>query len=170
MSRAEKFLEGFKLGDLGAGKKKFVGDKPEHGEIVQQGFNTVFKKDDAPFVFWKEPDGWVYFYILEPNDKRYQNCHISIYAGIGMKPYYSQHSGWTIVHGDGESPWGVSWDTSDYKGHFAGFEKLISLIKSKGSFALLAKDTVHNFKPFSTGKWNYDEWLKRKRLVSDDEG
>ena len=63
-----RLLEGFKLGDLGAGKTHFT-DRSEHGKIIRQGFNTSFEENDVPFVIWKEDDDWVFFLWIEPEDK-----------------------------------------------------------------------------------------------------
>jgi hypothetical protein len=69
MTRAEKFLEGFKLGSLGVSRKpKVITNDPEV-ETLKQGkylFSDSFAvKYDLPYFYWKDPDGWKYCLMIE---------------------------------------------------------------------------------------------------------
>jgi hypothetical protein len=65
-TRADKIIEGFKLGSLGAGKK-FVGEKPELAPVYRRNVNgrldVIYKahpNEDHPYIKWMDTDGIVY--------------------------------------------------------------------------------------------------------------
>jgi hypothetical protein len=57
MTRADQLLEGFKLGKLGAGKKKFI-DPQENFKI--RILDEVSPVADNPFLKWEDFDGYIY--------------------------------------------------------------------------------------------------------------
>jgi hypothetical protein len=69
-TRADKFLEGFKLGKLGAGHRPFVNvpDEKEEPQSIATGELKILAdkryKDSSgntrSYLFWQDPDGWKY--------------------------------------------------------------------------------------------------------------
>jgi hypothetical protein len=64
-SRADKFLEGFKLGSLGVSKKLVVSGPTI--KIIREGQNqyagdVISGPKPVPYICWKEDDGWIYFF------------------------------------------------------------------------------------------------------------
>lgn len=76
VSRAEKLLEGFTLGVLGASTRKFAPDpkpvKPfkKYIKVIDKGVIESQKTDGSevklPWIFWEESDGWKYVLQVLP--------------------------------------------------------------------------------------------------------
>jgi hypothetical protein len=163
MARADKLIEGFKLGSLGVSRKpKVTIDSKGSGEIIRQGFNTVFKKDDAPFVYWKDSsDDWTYFLLIEAHDMKYKSFFIQIYGGSNLTPFYSENSGWTITRNGAD--WGAEVDfSSGYKEQVSNFDSLVSSIESGGVESLISRNIISKMRPFGGSRVAFDQWLESK--------
>jgi hypothetical protein len=81
-SRANKLIEGFKLGSLGVSKKPKVtlgSDEPGHVTILYDGFKlSIVTKTRLPTLYWEEPDGWCYGFAIRLFAKSFR---LGLYGG-----------------------------------------------------------------------------------------
>jgi hypothetical protein len=97
-TRADKFLEGFKLGKLGAGNPKLAEDprKPEKHDNFKILFDHDGKVGGAPgeppypHMKWQDPDGWTYQLVLVRPDSNNKEVSILLTGGKEFKLFSKQ--------------------------------------------------------------------------------
>jgi hypothetical protein len=168
-TRADKFLEGFKLGKLGAGKIHFAEPTPVHEEpkvkILQDGGRSIVHKSggllNAYHIYWRDPDGFDYYLELKPNIEGNPDFYMmSFYGGVN-----------SITDKDNITDVMFRCDRAD-----VGFDeavkhfhkKLKPLIKAHGAEGLLHEPIVtdYTFAPSMFRQWLHEkqrEIEKRKK-------
>jgi hypothetical protein len=115
MTRADKLLEGFKLGSLGAGKKPVssVVDEPKKEKthtIIDSG--TVDPPRGTtiglPYVFWSESDGWSYFFGVNYAKNKGFNLQLSGGPDLDYRTTNDRKKWGIIFEG---SQWSIEVDT-----------------------------------------------------------
>jgi hypothetical protein len=156
-SRADKFLEGFKLGSLGVSRKPKVSS--DRVEIVKEGVNK-FKDVEFPFFCWKDDDGWTYFLNLEVyNDV--DDVVVRFNGGrelVIATSTFSQFRGWFVP---GDTEWDVWTRSLRYnKGSFL-YKTWISIIKNKGTDGLIDNEVLSQFQISQSNV--FTAWLEKKK-------
>jgi hypothetical protein len=174
MSRAEKFLEGFKLGALGAGRKPVTGTDDETPvvsgsaskvRIIKEGTekkngNAFEGPQSYPYIYWEDKDGWRYVITMNQNLTKY-----SLFLSGGPN---------LVVEEDKRDPFlyavmsGKVWMYSAItkwtrEQVFPVYEQLVSTIKSQGIEGLFKKKLLKKFKAFSDDQAKFDAWLSERK-------
>jgi hypothetical protein len=171
-TRAEKFLEGFKLGKLGAGRKishvspetaqqqsKNVGIS-EHVKILKEGFiNETLNENKYPFIFWQESDDYRYALVMVRNDAA-DRCNIWFYGGDTLEYVPEGIFGNGIYFFRNYAFLKFTTISYPFESALRWFNELRDLVKSKGVAGFLTK-----LPTFSKSKTDsrYNSWLKYKR-------
>jgi hypothetical protein len=168
-TRADKFLEGFKLGKLGAGKQKFTPEllQPEktsqrdHNlKILKEG-SDIYNGKELPFIFWQDYDGLKY------------GLHLSIGLGEDKTAIYF-HAGENLEHVDDST--GRAFKNPDFMGiskilrSVDGAVQLVDLyihiIKKDGIMGLM-ENFSRIFQSVSGFSGPFNKWLRDKLLGLD---
>lgn len=163
-SRAEKLLEGFKLGDLGAGKKNYS-DTPEPPKakfkILEEGSEET-NGEELPYTIWQDPDGMNYA-LFVGHVQTGGVCHVHFRGGERLRI----GTGWRLFkHAPLAS---FTQRAFPYDAAVQTYESYVHLIKQnrQGIEGLL--DHLYSlFEPGTTNEPEYLKWLKAKRKGKDD--
>jgi hypothetical protein len=160
-TRAEKIIEGFKLGSLGAGTKKFVNfdntsvsvDDVKRDEIKILK-TEIGKKPDQHFsVIWQDRDGYVY--------------SVEKFSSDDWDTFFLWFRGKKARKNDpditSKYPWVVSIKSPNFEKKYIGifFEQLIHTLKEEGIAYFLSE---YSKKRISFGSRNkgFKSWLDSK--------
>jgi hypothetical protein len=158
ISRADKLLEGFKLGSLGVSRKPKV--TSEKIEIVKEGINKL--KDDSefefPFFCWREDDG---NYYISVERSSVDTFIVRLYGGKDLALVTSALSRWRGWLVPNEYDWDVStFSLSNYGSVYSSYEDFVSTIKKGGIDRLLSN---YNLDAFNMGLApTFRLWLKKR--------
>jgi hypothetical protein len=142
-SRADKLLEGFKLGSLGVSRKPKVTPQSDASEkstltVVKEGANK-HPTDGVlyPYFFWKEADGWSYCLCVEVDMDKY---YVRVFGGTAefelktIDDEWNKFRGWIVPNG------GFSWIihsnldlASSSSTIFRLYNHILSFVKKIGS-------------------------------------
>jgi hypothetical protein len=155
MTRADKLLEGFKLGSLGVNHKPKVSS--DRVEIVKEGINK-YKDVEFPFFCWKDDDGWVYFLNLEPFSET-DICVLKLNGGPKLKigpSGYSEFQDWVV-------PENMMWDVWSHSLRYdkasSLYKEWVSIVKKQGINGLLIQEVLLSFSLSNMFK----DWLEKKK-------
>lgn len=148
ISRADSFLEGFKLGSLGAGKKKIVEPIPKKKVwplAVMKEHETIATDGRAyPYLLWYDTDGVEYKMSLAMHP-------------INGKAYF-------IIDAYDEESFKqvVSKEEKPYDTGIALFDVYSRMIKQRGINGLV-ENFKHLFKPTSGNEARFEKWIKVRK-------
>jgi hypothetical protein len=173
VSRADKFLEGFKLGSLGVSRKPkvtFGSDEPAHKlehepiTVLKEGKNKLDPVRDVsgPYFFWSEDDGTRYgLRMAKASDT--PTYELRLAAGKLMEIRTTS----TLLPGSCY-PTQAAWDGA-FKPSAKGlatiiskFHDFVAIIKIHSILGLIENGSMDSFFPFK-GEPIYATWLKEKK-------
>jgi hypothetical protein len=161
MTRADKFLEGFKLGSLGVSHKPRVEPRAAI-EIVKEGKNNLeFDDNDLLYFCWKEDsDGWSYYLGM---DRLRQDVYmLQLWGGKKLtvsKGTVAAWKNWIVPSGP---DWNVP--TKGIEGYEKAeslFKDLVSSIHRNGIDGFLSQENLSNFD--LKGAFGFDHWLEQRK-------
>lgn len=170
ISRADKLLEGFKLGSLGAGGKPERGEDPMKIESVKQG-TTEIDGEKCPYLFWKDPDGLFYHLAVDVVPP-----HIVVLLGKGKKDnkFALSFKGGTQLEATKTTTFGETWSVRltypvSYDDAVELFKKYSALIKEKGITGAVQTDYEFFYKTAAISSPVYSKWVvsRKKRKLRD---
>jgi hypothetical protein len=147
MKRADKFLESFKLGKLGAGAK--IARPPE--DLIRQKHVEVIHEvvsDRKPSIEWNDVDGFSYY--------------LKIDRDMLAPDWYLELSCTTI--GSAKVEWIGRFDAKKKPVGLRRYDIYVSIIKDEGIGGLLSKHKFNSFRALP-GYWeNFRTWLKTRQV------
>jgi hypothetical protein len=162
-SRADKFLEGFKLGSLGVSRKPKVSPleiapEPVTIEVTKRGTNTSVDGMDLPYLYWKEKDGMSY--CLRMTDTEGALSYKLRFYG-GEKLIAIKSTSRKVVYPNG-SKWTADSTEAGYDTIYDLLQKFISIVKKEGIDGLFTGGHISTFNSTDFSRASYDQWLKGK--------
>jgi hypothetical protein len=161
-TRAEKLIEGFKLGSLGVSKTPKVSS--DNIDVVKEGINRLKDdKTDYPYFCWREEsDGWGYYIDVE--EGIFQNEYlVMFYGGEHLKlmtdtKVFSRYKGWFVPD---EEDWRVaSYSLPNYDNALSLFKKVVSAVRHEGVDNILSSEFLGEFRVSEAELFKH--WLKEK--------
>jgi hypothetical protein len=170
LSRAEKLIEGFKLGSLGVSKKPKVtigSDEPQAPKVRDRRDDiriihevVASQMTPNPLILWEDFDKLLYMLELTTHDS------------IGIRPsplsavWFLQISCATPAPpgaDNGKHNWLARSKLNTVKGLKKKYEKYLAIIKEKGIDGLLNSGTLKAaFRPDAVDQLTYHTWLGKK--------
>jgi hypothetical protein len=168
-SRADRLLEGFKLGSLGVSRKPHVAPEPEEPltfvKIVKEGVNKYsgfsLGKEvtaDEPYLCWKDPDGMSYFLeLVVDKDKGPEYATLNLYGGENLTT--EEHFGQVAAT---RFQWKATNKSWFYKNIETSYKKCVGVIKRSGMNYFANSVTVETLKPDGVFGHGFEEWRQEK--------
>jgi hypothetical protein len=166
VSRADKIIEGFKLGSLGAGKKS-VNDMTD--EPKKEKTHTIIDSGKVnpplgtfiglPYVFWNESDGWSYFFGVNYSKNKGFNLQLSGGPDLDYRTTNDRKKWGIILEG---SQWSIEINTGksgDISFAIAKFNSFNTKIEQNGVSGLRLNSLDFSF---LEGKKNFSVWQKNQ--------
>jgi hypothetical protein len=162
MSRAEQFLEGFKLGKLGAGKTKLAPIEDKEPIVTKMPEKVKFRiistepiTAQFPHIKWQDPDGYIYMMEVERNKEN--KWYIQIFCG---KP---ESVGSNKVKRSDED-WFIRSFLLTEKQIKTLYNNYLPYVRSGGIDGMFKGSLLDRFEPLSQYKEAYIAWKLHKAL------
>jgi hypothetical protein len=155
-TRADKIIEGFKLGSLGAGRKPMRGadEQPVHSKVMEKGVNQI-RGLDCPYVYWVDTDKWAYCLNVS-HDFNEPDLWVLVFAG-GPKMKLGKLN---EIVGPDDADFAVESAHPDkFKKMLKWYNRLLSLIETDGLNGILGY--VLNFYS-NNDMWKFEKWKDRQ--------
>lgn len=175
MTRADKLLEGFKLGSLGAGKPKFV-DKPNAQEPESQQDKKRNRRKDIriihessatkvfsnTYILWEDFDRLLYMFEVTAGQVGMRvsplaaSWFLRISCGVPNSP------GSDVAE---KESWSIASKMNTLRKHKNKYDKYLAIIKRDGIGGLLKANILKDiFRPAPEHERKYREWVEDKEI------
>lgn len=163
-TRAEKFLEGFKLGSLGAGRRfsdHEVPQVPSPGEAPKQKIKVQYEVTkqslgNTPRIRWEDFDGLIYMMVVNSSTKHLSESdwYVEIQSGFPQNP--------------GEDPtktkkWKLRTEMMTPGRARKLYRYYLPIVKEKGIDGIIALNQLKDFEPLPEYRSNLTKWFHDKK-------
>jgi hypothetical protein len=171
ITRAEKLIEGFKLGSLGVSRTPKVSSdvepnapKPDSTgfKILKKGMkksggNAFTGMNSFPYLYWQDRDGWHYYMDMSESLAKYT---LYLWGGEDLNAEIDE-KGQPTLSGRG---WMIG-AVNKYRSNdaYRVFDELANTIETQGIDGVLRKNLLKKFKAYGEDLAKYTAWLDAKK-------